>query len=101
MPRDRPKPWDLIDFGPRLEQFEQQEKPPPDLLIIIGSWLLHLLDNADVGQRLTNMPGWRFAVIPGTHSGVDMVTCIFRVDTEARTATCSFFAYQAPPFGPA
>lgn len=96
---DRPTNWDLIGFEPGLDTWEKLENPPPDLLIIINSWLLDLLDNADVGQRVTDMPGWRFAVIPGTHNGTDMVTCIFRVDSEARTATCSYFAYQAPPFG--
>jgi hypothetical protein len=101
VPPERPTPWALDRFGPCLDVWERQENPPPDLLIIINSWLLGLLDNADVGQRMTGMPGWRFAVIPGTHDGEHMVTCIFRIDPEARTATCSYFAYQAPPFGSA
>lgn len=99
MPPDQQ--WKLFNFEPALDAWEQIERSPPDLLIIINSWLLELLDNALVGQRMTGMPGWRFAVIPGTHNGTDMVTCTFQADELTRVARCSYYAYQAPPFGPA
>lgn len=93
--------WTLLDFDTALDQWERLEAPPPDLVLIINLWLMELLDNALVGQRMTDMPGWRFAVIPGTHNGTDMVTCVFRADERTRIATCSYYGYQAPPFGPA
>lgn len=99
MPPDRR--WELVNFDPLLDQWMRVENAPEDLRIIIDLWMMDLLDNLPLaGLRVPDKPGWRFAVIPGTHNGTDMVTCVFRVDEEARTATCSYFAYQAPPFGP-
>jgi hypothetical protein len=93
--------WTLVRFDTALDDWERMENPPPDLLIIINAWLMELLDNALVGQRMSDFPGWRFAVIPGTHNGTDMVTCIFQADERTKVAKCSFYAYQTPPFGPA
>jgi hypothetical protein len=101
VPPDPPAQWVVKDFEWALDVWAATENPPDDLLILIATWGLGLLDEPQRNARPAEGLGgdiW-FAIIPGTWDGTHMVTLTFFLDAVKREVRCSFFGYQTPPFG--
>lgn len=94
--------WELDRFPERLEWYERQYRPSPNLLVIVNSWLFTLMDDPYRDARRT--PGdedlW-FAEIPGSFDGHDrVVTCSYWILPKENVVRCDLFS-EEPPGWPA
>src|SRR4051812_47066490 len=76
--------WPVPDVGlrilelflERLDLWEEQENQPPDLLIIVATWIQSRMDDPFEGaERVDGFEDLWFAVVPNSHDGGRVVTC--------------------------
>ena len=90
--------WTLELFLERLDLWEDQEDPPPDLLIIVASWIQSRMDDPfENAERVDGFEELWFAVVPNSHDGGRVVTCTYWIYPAQRIVQCSYFGTLSLP----
>lgn len=98
-----PQPWILLDFLPRLDDWNAQEHPLDELRVLVIDWLFtRMRDPYADARRIAGFADYWQAVVPDSahfddHGEWSAVVCLYWVDPAARTVRCDRIASLSLP----